>query len=519
MRVKRLLTLVILVMIGSAAYGRLYPLAAVMQPAQGASERGEGRVLLMYNSPEPSDEVKVMEGLLQHFAVKTESSHSANIGDLYLEDYDSIIFFDSGRNFGSDPEGMNRMIRHLNIPYMVFHSGTVDVSFTGITLEYRDEVYSTMPIRVAPVEPHEDGVVLAAVSDGREERPLIVRNGDGWNVYGKLESGLVSWIIADVLHDFLGEHHAERHKGLYIVHHVNPLTPPEQLRKLADLLGGRSIPFAIVVEPVGRSPDRDRLYAAGDDPEWGEAIRYMVEAGGTVVLDGSELDSLEPKELANRIDQGIALLYEIGVYPIALYASQDTVHRLQTAPEHADFTTTLEYSSTRTDGSRSADIPYASAAADDAIMYPASIGIAVSDAAASQMITRASALLLVRDAWLGIGLDAAQPYELAEYVVEHFREEPILWTDIRYDAHKVDAGFIRVETGGDGLLEVQMLDKARALELVRIDRNSNVFGTVTYYSTWILVAVVGTFVVLFTLFVVLMRLRRRRRLFSEKELE
>jgi hypothetical protein len=245
----------------------------------------------------------------------------------------------------------------------------------------------------------------------------------------------------------------------------------------------------------------------------------MVEAGGTIVLDGSGLEGLEPEEIAYRIDQGIAFLYEISVYPIALYASRDVVLRLESAPEHASFTTTLEYSKLRLDGSRYTDIPYDHTAAPDRIMYPVSLGSAASDAAAAQLITRARTLLLVRDAWLVVGLDASQPYELVESMVEQFGREPIMWTDIRYDVHLLDAGFLQVATGGDGLLEVRMLDKTRAAELVKVQLSTYKFGTVTYYSTWILVMVVGGFVVLFVLFVVMMRYRRRRRLFSEKELE
>ncbi len=521
MRGERLCLLIIVMMLGFAAAGSLsLTVAAVETPvATVASNLRDVRVLLIYNSPEPSGELEVMESLLQHFAVKTETARSSDIGELRWEQYDCLIFFDSIRTSRLDREAVIRAIGQLDIPCMVFNSGAADETFSGITIRYRDEVYPTLPVSVAPAEDGQTGVVLAAISDGRTERPLIVRSGDAWTVYGKLESGLVSWIVADILHDVLGEHHADRTRGLYVVEHVNPLTPPEQLRKLADLLASRGIPYVIIVEPVLRSSEDDRLHTAGDDREWIAALRYMVEAGGTIVLDGSGLEGLEPEEIAYRIDQGIAFLYEIGVYPIALYASRDVVLRLESAPEHASFTTTLEYSKLRLDGSRYTDIPYDHIAAPDRIMYPVSLGSAASDAAAAQLITRARTLMLVRDAWLVVGLDASQPYELLESMVEQFGREPIMWTDIRYDVHLLDAGFLQVATGGDGLLEVRMLDKTRAAELVKVQLSTYKFGTVTYYSTWILVMVVGGFVVLFVLFVVMMRYRRRRRLFSEKELE
>lgn len=521
MRVKRLLALIILMMIGFTARCLLVPSASaqVLPSASDSSSRSEAQVLLIYNSPEPSGEIAVMESLLRHFPVDYLALHSAELEGMRLQDVDYIIFFDSIRTSRLDRDAVLRIIEKLNIPYMVFSSGAADESFIGIEIQYRDVVYPSMPIHAAPAQGIAAGVTLAVISDGREERPLIIENGYGWFVQCKLERGLVSWIVADVLHDFLGVHHIERLRGMFIIEQVSPLIDAEQLRQLADLLGSRGIPFVVAIEPVYRSIEDGRLYTVKDDPAWVEAVRYMVESGGTIVLDGSKLESLEPTDLAYRIDQGIAFLYEIGVYPIALYASQETKNRLESVPNHAEFSTILAYSHRRLDESRYTDIPFDYAADDARIMYPVSIGTASSEASVNQLITRARTMMLVRDAWLGFGVDAAQPYELAEFLLGHLTEEPIMWMDIRYNIHKVDAGFVHLQTDGSGLLDIQLLNRNRLTELVKVELNTYTFESFTYYSTWILVLVVGVFVVLFILFVVLMRIRRRRRLFSEKELE
>jgi hypothetical protein len=417
---------------------------------------------------------------------------------------DFIIYFDSIRTSTLDRETVTSIIAQRNIPFMVFSTGAADESYSGIAVRYRDALYATTPIHAAPVRRDPNGEVLAVISDGREERPLIVRSNDRWHVACELQSGLISWIVADVLHDFLGEPHLEEREGLFIVEEV-------------DLLRAYRIPFVIAVEPVARSPDDGRLHTAKDVPEWADAIRYMVDAGGTVVLDGSELEPLDPKEIAKRISQGIAFLCEIGVYPIALYASRSAAERLEAAPEHASFSTTVEYASARLDESRYSDTPYV--LADQTVVYPESIGSAGSAAAVNQLISRARRMMAVRDALLGVGLNASLPYELAEAQAAQFAREPIMWMDIRHAVHLVETDFIRMESDGSGVLDVQILNRSRMTEWLKVEHKAHAFESFAYYLTWILVVVVGVFVVMFVLFAVLTQRRRARRLFAEKELD
>jgi hypothetical protein len=147
MRGKRLCLTIIVMILGFAAAGSLSLTAAAVQSpaATEASNRSDVRVLLIYNSPEPSGEAEVMESLLQHFAVKTETVRSSDIGQLRWEAYDYLIFFDSIRTSRLDREAVIRAIGQLDIPYMVFSSGAVDETFSGITIRYRDEVYPTQP--------------------------------------------------------------------------------------------------------------------------------------------------------------------------------------------------------------------------------------------------------------------------------------------------------------------------------------------------------------------------------------
>lgn len=494
---------------------------AAASPTGGGAERGDwpARVLILYNSPEPPPDVAVMEHLLAHFRVTTETAHSSALDGLPEDAADFIIHFDaigaSGRELGEAAA----FARERNLPYMAFASGAADGTAGGILVKYRDEEFPTTAVPFAAIDPGADGAAIAWLSDGREERPLIVKDGDRWQVATGLANDLVRWLVADVLHDFLGALHPDERSGLLVIENVNPLSDPDQLRNLADLMREYRIPFVVAVEPARRSSNPGERASVAKSPKLADALRYMTEAGGTIVLDGSRLDPEDPDESARLIIRDIALLHEIGGYPVALYAPGELADSLAYARDQVHFSTVIAYSDFRADGTRYSDIPYTRIRGADGLTIPESVGAAGGDAAVNTLISRASRLRIVRDALVGVGLDASLPYETAAMQVESIAREPVMWMDIRYTAYRVETGFIRLSGRGDGTMDAAILDRGRMKELQRSEKRTAYFESITYYSSWTLVLVVGAFVATFMLFIVIMQMRRNRRLFMERELE
>lgn len=92
------------------------------------------------------------------------------------------------------------------------------------------------------------------------------------------------------------------------------------------------------------------------------------------------------------------------------------------------------------------------------------------------------------------------------------------WIDIRHEPHKVESEWIRIVAPGDGTLEVSVIDKERLFALSQVEGNKARLEGFAFYSSWLLVGIVFSFIVLFVLFTLILHLRRRNRLFTEKEL-
>jgi len=92
--------------------------------------------------------------------------------------------------------------------------------------------------------------------------------------------------FADMLHDILGQQHEETHTALIRIEDVTPLEDPASLRDIADILSARNIPFLVGVIPFYVDPTQGTRVSLSDRPDLVDALRYMTENGGSIVMHG-----------------------------------------------------------------------------------------------------------------------------------------------------------------------------------------------------------------------------------------
>ncbi len=99
-------------------------------------------------------------------------------------------------------------------------------------------------------------------------------------------------ILADLMFVLLEPDRPQRHRALVRIEDVGPHSDPAQLRTIADFLAGRKVPFAVAVFAV--YDDAAGVYSGGvpvhktlsGTPAVVDALKYMVERGGTLVMHG-----------------------------------------------------------------------------------------------------------------------------------------------------------------------------------------------------------------------------------------
>jgi uncharacterized protein YdaL len=186
-----------------------------------------------------------------------------------------------------------------------------------------------------------DVVATAYSSARRQELPYIVR------------SGMLTYIadcpfasatetdryiyFCDMLHDILGQRHEESHTALIRIEDVNPLENPGSLRRIADILSARGVPFLVGVSPFYVSPGEGIRVSLSDRPDLVDALRYMAQNGGTVVMHGvthqyrgvtgvdyefwdestgRPVRDETTEGISRKLEQGIQEFMKNGIYPL-----------------------------------------------------------------------------------------------------------------------------------------------------------------------------------------------------------
>ncbi len=147
-------------------------------------------------------------------------------------------------------------------------------------------------LNVLFLEDGANGEVHAEIEDGEGRRyPYAVRCGNLWYFADSpfsyaLEGGRFL-VLADLLHEILGENHPPEKKALVRIEDVNPEDDPADLRDIASYLSKEGVPFQVSLIPIYKIPARQYEVDLSDRPELVAALKDMVRKGGTIVLHGS----------------------------------------------------------------------------------------------------------------------------------------------------------------------------------------------------------------------------------------
>lgn len=132
--------------------------------------------------------------------------------------------------------------------------------------------------------------VLATIKSPEVTLPYAIHAGHLWYFadvpfFYAVEGGNYL-VLADLLHDILGEQHKPKQLALIRLEDIHPLTPPEKLYQAGKLLYKHKAPFMVALVPFYVHPEQGQFISLSDRPEFVAAIKAMEKMGGTIVLHG-----------------------------------------------------------------------------------------------------------------------------------------------------------------------------------------------------------------------------------------
>jgi uncharacterized protein YdaL len=211
------------------------------------------------------------------------------------------------------------------------------VGYRGFSLPKPDGEINLVRI----TDPSRAQVLATAVGDDGKT-PYAIRSGSFWyfadSIFAYNTESDRSLVFADLLHDILDQQHPQQRRALVRIEDVSADSDPQDLRRVADVLHARGIPFQIALIPIFRNPTRHVELYLSDQPDVVEAVRYMVRQGGQVVLHGVThqlygesgddfefWDTLggkatpdgDPASLNRKLEAGLEECFRARLYPVA----------------------------------------------------------------------------------------------------------------------------------------------------------------------------------------------------------
>lgn len=191
------------------------------------------------------------------------------------------------------------------------------------------------------IEPSSTSNILATMSDGFNSYPYIINEKNlyyvsRWN----LDNG---YIFEDTLNDFYDINEFKDNEIFVRIEDVHPFRDTDKLREIADYLYSKDIPFIIALIPTYVDYETKSINTLDMVPEFVEAIKYMQDKGGTVILHGYThqigdeeisgegyefwdiknnvpIDDDMETYVRDRALSGLRLCIENGIYPLGFEA-------------------------------------------------------------------------------------------------------------------------------------------------------------------------------------------------------
>ncbi|MBN1782323.1 DUF2334 domain-containing protein [bacterium] len=459
--------------------------------------------VLVYHDPGYFQDARQLEVLLRHFRTKTDVRPlDERFTPADLAGFDFIFYVGNAyraslpgpfvqliAGFGGTICWLNENIQalgdaglhRLGFQYQGFDdSSQYEILYQGTSFNKADR-----SLHLIDVERPDRCRILASARAGDKEVPYMIRSGRFWYVADLPSSYTVEGgrhiVFADLLHEILGEDHADRHLALVRIEDVNPTSHPEYLKSIADYLSSRDIPFSVGLTPYYLDPAENTAISISDRPALTDALHYMIARGGTVVLHGcthqyrgqstvdhefwdglTEEPLFEDSEIyvEERVEKAIDECFKNEIYPLVWETPHYAASLLDYGVINRFFTTCYERRQTVNSLGSDQLLPFfIPARAGRAAMIPENLGyIPIEDPSPETILLNAQKNLAVRDGFASFFFHPFVPLESLKQLTAGIRDMGYTFADIRSLDNQVKTAS-RTVISGRNTLDLDVKDR------------------------------------------------------------
>jgi hypothetical protein len=275
--------------------GTLVIIAAMSWPFVFGSEIEDGRkTLLIYDTiAKPFSLTNEIEPILiglTRFDAEANKIEASRVQVSDIDGADFIVLVGVAGSPALNPECV-RILQRTKKPLMcvgrAVNGPGLDTPKTQAIekaiVHYRDAAW---PVRLDPFFPTapKDASILAEAVAGRIAQPLAWRFGNRFAFASLPVEPSLTMIFSDILLDFYGMKNVPASGLVFMVDDYHPASDPSMLRRLADYMAYKQIPFIVLTQSRDVPADATDLMPR---ETYMDSLRYAQARGARIFLDAS----------------------------------------------------------------------------------------------------------------------------------------------------------------------------------------------------------------------------------------
>lgn len=389
-----------------------------------------------------------------------------------------------------------------------------------ISVSYRDKYFDLGVKRefvIIDVK-SSDVRVFSWISDGKNRFPYILNEDNFWFISRIEIESILFYIIADMMQDIFDIETFERNEIYIRIEDVHLFRDVDKLKKIADYLYSREIPFMIALIPAYKDPKTGYVTLMSENQEFINTIKYMQDRGGSVVLHGYTHQAFggEPtgegyefwdgiknrplqidmnKWIHERIGIGIKECVKNGIYPLAFEAPHYAMSQEGYIILKRYFSTYIGHLQSTDFGFTTTVYPYK---LHNTKLFnkfiPENLGYVSEESfrTTNKILENLSDLSIVRGFTAGLFLHPYLDIKYLKEIVENLENNNIKFYDLKKDEHWVKWENILI-TSKDGHIEINDYEKRVGKE----NSFEKIFLKATYILAVIVALICGILLIIF----------------------
>lgn len=266
-----------------------------------AEKADKPSVLVVYSSNEESDheQLKILDLLLGQFTSDVTFIKDEDLSSIQNKRYSHMVYVGLVKkkipslvvqmlnSFDGSALAIGKNVEQLGKRFsFVQAKGEAVITSANLVSKNLDKELSEKRIIVNAKPAGKVKTLITGQTKDGDEQLLMAQKGQDYYLATESFYDPIGQFVGEELFSFFGKKPTDTHKVYLRLEDVHPMYNPDVLKKAADYLKKKDIPYMVAVIPLYINSKTHEVIHMSDSPKLVKVLQYMQDNGATIVLHG-----------------------------------------------------------------------------------------------------------------------------------------------------------------------------------------------------------------------------------------